>query len=133
MKVPWKSTPTQLGDSDTVVVQVSRLELEHLRDVPGFLLTALRMRRWVLQTEGAIGVSLIAHPLKRTFWTLSAWQDEDAIARFVACAPHRATMTRYRARMAESHFHTWHQTTPERLPPDWDDAQSQLLISREGQ
>jgi len=79
-----------------------------------------------------MGMSLIAHPLKRTFWTLSAWRDEDAIARFVACDVHSAAMTKYGARMSESHFHTWHQTVPELLPPDWGAAQNRLRISKEG-
>jgi len=29
----------------------------------------------VLRSDGALGMSLKAHPLRRTFWTLSAWSD----------------------------------------------------------
>jgi len=131
MKIPWKNTRTQVGRTDTVVVQVSRLELAHVRDVPGFLLAALQIRRWVLQADGAIGMSLIAQPLKRTFWTLSAWQDEDAIKRLMTSDRHRAAMTKYQDRMSDSHFHTWHETDPALLPPDWDAAQTRLLSSKE--
>lgn len=131
MKVPWKSTPTQVGDADTVVVQVSKLELAHLKDVPGFLVTALRIRRWVLRAEGAVGMSLIAHPLKRTFWTLSAWQNEAAIGSLMTSELHRTAMTKYQGRMSDSHFHTWHPTDPALLPPDWDAAQTRLLSTKE--
>jgi hypothetical protein len=86
--IRWKSTgrrPT-IDAEDTAsapaVVQVSRLELQHLRDVPGFIITAMRLRRDVLRADGALGVSLIAQPLRRTFWTLSAWTDSEAIEGF---------------------------------------------------
>jgi hypothetical protein len=83
--IPWTTTPQQrdrvTAGSDTgaadesAVVQVSRLELQRLRDVPGFMIAALGLRRDVLHAEGALGVELVAQPLRRTFWTLSAWTD----------------------------------------------------------
>jgi len=132
MKVPWKNVPIQPSGSDSVVVQVSRLELKRLRDVSGFLIGALRIRRSVLRADGAVGMSLIAHPLKRTFWTLSAWRDEDAIGSFLAGDDHRAVMTRYRARLSGSEFHSWPETATASLPPDWGAAQNRLRVFKEG-
>jgi hypothetical protein len=48
----------------------SRLELQRLRDVPRFLIAALRIRRQMLDSPGAVGLSLIARPLQHAFWTL---------------------------------------------------------------
>jgi heme-degrading monooxygenase HmoA len=110
--IPWKSTghrPAINAEdtaSATAVVQVSRLELRHLRDVPGFIIAAMRLRRGVLRSDGALGVSLIAQPLRRTFWTLSAWTDSAAIDGFTRSESHRAVMKQYGAKMLGSHFHT---------------------------
>lgn len=122
MTIPWTSTSIDSDRPDGAVVQVSRLELARVRDVPGFLLAALRIRRATLQASGAIGVSLRAAPFSRTFWTLSAWADQDSILGFVRSDAHRAVMQKYRDRMAGSHFHTWTELQSTDRRPTWDDA-----------
>jgi hypothetical protein len=102
--LPWTTTDER---ADEVVVLASRLRLERVRDVPGFLREALAIRRQVLGSPGAVGVSLLAQPLRRTFWTLSAWTDEEAIHRFVGELPHRATMAKYHDRLEAAEFTTW--------------------------
>lgn len=129
--IPWKWTTqhTARGAASSVtavqVVQVSQLELLRLRNVPGFLIAALRLRREVLRADGALGVSLIAHPLRRTFWTLSSWTDTDAIGGFVRSEAHRAVMVGYRGKMRDSHFHTW-SIVDATQRPDWRDATARL-------
>jgi hypothetical protein len=103
----------------------SRLELRQLRDVPPFLTAALRIRRQMLGSPGALGVSLIARPLHRTFWTLSAWQDQAALSAAVGREPHRQLMKRFRPRMAGSAFITW-AVQPAALPIGWADALRRL-------
>ncbi len=103
----------------------SRLELRRLRDVPSFLAAALRIRRQMLGSPGMLGVSLIASPARRTFWTLSAWQDQASLTAAVGRHPHREIMKRFRPRMAGSSFVTWTaQATA--LPIGWDDALRRL-------
>ena len=135
--IPWKSTTQRTGGSAAgsvtaaPVVQVSQLELLHLRSVPGFLIAALRLRREVLRSDGALGVSLIAHPLRRTFWTLSSWTDTDAVGGFIRSEAHRAVMVNYRGKMRGSHFHTWSiGDATER--PDWSDAKVRLAAITPG-
>lgn len=119
MTIPWKSTnPTR----PATLTQVSRLELARARDVPGFLIAALRIRRATLNAPGAVGLSLRAAPMSRTFWTLSSWSDRAAITAFVTSEAHTAVMTRYRDKMAGSHFHTWTETELTNSPPTWADA-----------
>lgn len=123
--LPWtapKPTPTA---ADPVTVMASRLELRWLRDVPRFLAAALRIRRQMLGSPGALGLSLIARPLRRTFWTLSAWQDQAALSATVGREPHRQIMRRFRPRIASSAFVTW--TAPATaMPIPWDDALRRL-------
>jgi hypothetical protein len=121
--LPWTTPkPPPLHDGPATVM-TSRLELRRLSDVPSFLVAALRIRRQMLRSPGALGVSLIARPLHRTFWTLSAWQDQAALSATVGRQPHREIMTRFRARMAGSSFVTW---TASALPIRWDEALRRL-------
>jgi hypothetical protein len=116
LPIPWtagkavrdgeRDRPDPVGD--TMLVQVSRLELVRRRDVARFLVAALRIRRLALRTPGCVGLALRAQPFRRTFWTLSAWDDQGAIGEFMRSDGHRAVMIEYRGRMAGSHFHTWH-------------------------
>jgi hypothetical protein len=120
LTIPWASSKNQ--PQTATLVQISRLELARKRDVAGFLIAALRIRRIALRTPGAGGLSLRAQPLRRTFWTLSSWHDEAAIGEFMRTAGHRAVMVKYRDRMAGSHFHTWSAADQSTNKPSWADA-----------
>jgi hypothetical protein len=120
LTIPWTSPKNQLQTA--TLIQISRLELARKRDVPGFLIAALRIRRLVLRTPGAGGLSLKAQPFRRTFWTLSTWHDEIAISKFMGSVSHRAVMVKYRDRMAGSHFHTWSIADESINKPSWADA-----------
>lgn len=54
--------------------------------------------------------------LPRTFFTLSAWRDRDALNAFVRSEPHISSMRRYRPAMANAPFVFW-GTTADSLPP----------------
>ena len=124
--LPWAAPkPLPPGDGP-VSVMASRLELGRLRDVPSFLAAALRIRRQMPGWPGALGVSLIAGPLHRTFWTLSsAWQDQAALRAATGREPHRQIMNRLRPRMAGSGFVTW-AAPATALPIAWDEALRRL-------
>jgi len=113
--LPWTSTAVTPDPDTDVVVLGSRLELRSRRDVPGFLGAALKLRRQVRAMPGAVGVSLIAQPTRKTFWTLSAWVDQTALDAFVAKPPHEAVMTHYRPDMAAATFATF-TIRPTELP-----------------
>ena len=85
----------------------SRLELRSFGDTARFLRAALQVRKQVLASRGAIGVSLIAQPAHKTYWTLSAWTDQDALESFVRTMPHLDVMRRFRDRLERATFTTW--------------------------
>ncbi len=123
--LPWTGPKSPAQIDGPVTVMASRLELRRLRDVPSFLAAALQIRRQMLGSPGALGLSLIARPLRGTFWTLSAWQDQAALRAATGREPHRQIMQRFRPRMAGSAFVTW--TAPATaLPIPWDDALRRL-------
>ncbi|MFW3169798.1 hypothetical protein [Geodermatophilus sp. CPCC 206100] len=94
--LPWTAAAPGSGAG---VVLVTRLELERLRDVPAFLRTSLAIRRQVAASPGARSLLLRAQPLARTFTTVSAWDDEAAVAAFARAEPHRGAMRAWRPRL----------------------------------
>ena len=123
--IPWTAPKPPPPADGTVVVMASRLELARLRDVPSFLVAALRIRRQMLRSPGALGLSLIARPSRRAFWTLSAWQDRAALEATVGREPHRQIMKHFRPRMAGSRFVTW-SAPATAVPITWDEAMRRL-------
>lgn len=74
---------------------------------------------------GVLGVSLVAHPLRREFWTLSAWRDREVLTTAVRQEPHRTVMARYRTTMADSTFDFWPVAASE-LPVSWTTARRRI-------
>lgn len=123
--LPWTAGPARAAaPGDDVVVMASRLEVSSYRVVPGFFLAALRVHRQVRRSDGAIGVSLIARPLRRTFFTLSTWTDRDAVSAMVGTEPHRSVMTAFHGHTSDARFVFWEARSGVR--PDWDDALARL-------
>jgi len=126
--LPW--TPAKVHDAvpagAEVVVMASRFEVVSWRDVAPFFLAALRIRRQMLRAPGALGVSLVAHPTRRTFYTLSAWRDRAALDSAVGGRPHVESMARFRPRMASSLFSFWTVAMPAGAHPEWPEARTRL-------
>lgn len=109
----------------SAVVVASRLVLRTRRDAPRFFSASLSIRRQVLYSSGALGVSLIGSPSRRIFWILSAWWDQSAINKFVLCEPHASISARYRENMQAVTFVSW--TVPATtLPVRWAEAMSRF-------
>ncbi|MCW7940648.1 hypothetical protein AAW14_00965 [Streptomyces hygroscopicus] len=122
--LPW-TTPHPPQPDTRVLIMASRLEVRSLRDVPRFFLKSLAAWRQVRTARGAVGASLIAEPLKRTFWTLSAWEDGQALHAYAKAEPHRTIMTGLRPTMRRSAFTFW-EVPAEELPISWSEAKLRL-------
>jgi hypothetical protein len=123
--LPWKATAAADAASDEVVVMASLLQLDSLRQAPSFLGAAMAVRRQTLGADGALGVALNTALPRRTFFTLSAWRDREALNGFVRSEPHVSIMRRYRPAMADARFVFWN-TTPDKLPPSWSEVRQRL-------
>ncbi|MFG2871747.1 DUF3291 domain-containing protein [Streptomyces sp. NPDC048338] len=122
--LPW-TVPNQARPGTRAQVMASRFEVRSLKDVPRFFLKSLAAWRQVRSAPGALGASLIAQPLKRTFYTLSAWEDRDALYAYARAEPHRSIMRGLRSTMRDSTFTFW-EVPVEQLPLDWDEARRRL-------
>jgi hypothetical protein len=124
--LPWTATPAADEVSkEEVVVMASLFQLDSVWRTPGFLRAAMAIRKQVLAADGALGVALNTALRRRTFFTLSAWRDRNALNTFVRCEPHLSTMRRYHPAMNDARFVFWN-TTADKLPPRWSEAQEQL-------
>jgi hypothetical protein len=122
--LPW-TTVTAPAESSEVVVMASRFRVRGFRHVLPFFLDALRVHAQMRKAEGAVGLSLVAHPLRKEFATLSAWRDRASLDAAVRAEPHLSVMARQRAAMADSTFRFWVAPAAE-LPLDWAEAQRRL-------
>jgi len=122
--IPWRTTVTPDPTSDYVVL-ASRLPLRSLTRVPGFMRLTVSVVRQLERTDGLVGYSLRAQPLAKTFWTLSAWRDREALSAFVGEMPHRAAMGHLRPHMGATRFISW-TVRGDGLPVSWDEAITRL-------
>jgi hypothetical protein len=136
--LPWTRTVVAPDPGIDAVVLGSRLELRKLRDVPAFLGAAMKLRKVVQAMPGALGVSLIAQPSRKTFWTLSAWADQTDIDAFVGTPSHVAVMQRFHDRLEGSSFTTWKVNVAQLPEPRsnakqlWSEAKQRLAQTTGG-
>ncbi|MFJ4779793.1 DUF3291 domain-containing protein [Streptomyces sp. NPDC088762] len=122
--IPW-STPTQAAPDAEVYVMASRFETATLAGAVTFFLKAPGIIGQIRKAPGAHGVALRARVFSRTFLTLSAWEDRDALYRFARSEPHRSSSRAASAYMKESGFTFWTVRASE-LPLTWAEAERRL-------
>lgn len=117
---PWRKflAPNPNGD---FVALLSYLPLEsYWRILPWAIYTAQVVKQ-LARADGLVGYSLLARPLSKRFWTLSAWESEAALRAFVQDQPHRRIMTALAPHMDKTKFVRWIVKGCD-LPLRWDDA-----------
>lgn len=122
--LPWVSGPHHASADHTVVVMASRFELSSLTPVPAFMVAAMRVRSQVRRADGAVGVSLVAQPLRRRFYTLSSWRDREALHAMTRAQPHLEVMSQFKASTRDAAFTFW--DAPASTRPTWPDAFDRL-------
>ncbi|MEU2443403.1 DUF3291 domain-containing protein [Streptomyces althioticus] len=122
--LPWV-TPNPARPDTQAFVMASRFEVRSLKDVPRFFRKSLAAWGQVRQAPGALGASLVARPLRRTFFTLSAWESREALYTYARTEPHKSVMTGLRDTMRTSTFTFW-EVPADALPIDWAEAERRL-------
>lgn len=124
MTLPWSTGPAATTPGPHAAM-ASSFRLQRYRDVVPFLRASMRLRRAAAAAPGSVGLGLAASPLRKTFWTLSTWESDDALRGFTASAEHRRVMARFRGASAESRFVFWSIVAPA-APPTWAEARERL-------
>jgi len=103
------------------LILLTELPLRRYRDIGAFLLYTWRIQGQLRRSPGVLGYALLAHVFQKEFWTLSVWEGEAALQRFVAEAPHSQVMRALQGKMGATRFVKWRMRGAE-LPPRWAEA-----------
>ncbi|GGX73581.1 DUF3291 domain-containing protein [Streptomyces fructofermentans] len=122
--LPW-TVPNKPPRDAEVHVFASRFETRTLWGALRFLVRTPGVWRQVSRAPGAYGATLRAAPLRRTFWTLSAWESPAALGAFARSGTHAPTSAGLAPQMRDVKFATWTVRAGE-LPLDWDEARRHL-------
>ncbi|MFI9807591.1 DUF3291 domain-containing protein [Streptomyces sp. NPDC052301] len=122
--LPW-TVPTTPPQGAEAHVFASRFETRTLWGGLRFLVRTPAVWRQVGRAPGAYGASLRAQPLRRTFWTLSAWESADALKAFAHSGSHRPISRGLASHMSGVTFAGW-ETTADQLPVSWEEAERRL-------
>jgi hypothetical protein len=106
-----------------LVISVTRLRVRALRFLPGFAVDAVRSRRQVSRASGFRGGALLADRAW-TFWTMTSWESEADMRRYMLAGPHRAAMPRLAEWCDEASVVHWEQTGA--TLPGWTEADRRM-------
>jgi hypothetical protein len=100
---------------------MSYLPLKKFRMIPRFIRYTREIQTQLKQAKGLVGYSLQAKLLRREFWTLSVWEDENALMEFVHSLPHSHVMVALSPHMGKTNFVRW-KISGSVVPPTWEEA-----------
>jgi hypothetical protein len=108
-------------------ISVTRLRLRSLRFLPGFAVYTSRSLQQVKRATGFHGGAVLADR-SWTFWTMTAWESEEDMRRYMISGSHKAAMPRLMHWCDEASVVHWSQ--PETALPSWNAADERMR--REG-
>jgi len=118
--MPWKSF-REAQQGKEYVVLLSVLPLKSYWMMPRFMQFTLGTMRQLKNSHGLIGYSLNAQMLRKRFFTLSVWEDQQALMDFVEEIPHSEIMQKLKPHMGKTKFVQWKVRAPE-IPIQWKSA-----------
>jgi hypothetical protein len=122
LRTRWTPGPAA-GVAGPVLVSVTDFRASRPLDLPSVYRAGLTLRRAWPDLTGAVGMWLWTEPLQGRCGSVSIWQDEQALHRFVAWPDHVTIMRRFRGR-GRLRSTTWTATQPD--PDIWSHARSYL-------
>jgi hypothetical protein len=107
-----------------VLISLTRLRVRAWRFLPGFLLGTLRARQQAVRAAGFRGGRLLVDR-SRTYWTITAWQDEASMRAYRGSGAHGKVMPRLLEWCDEASVLHWSAETAEL--PDWPAAYERMV------
>jgi quinol monooxygenase YgiN len=117
---PWTTIGSPKTDGNYVAL-LSYLPLKSYWRVAPFLIYTMQVVQQLATAPGLVGYSLLARPLSKKFWTLSAWENDAALEAFVRHPPHVRIMVALAPHLDRTDFLRW-PIKGSQLPPNWDHA-----------
>ena len=104
-------------------VSITRLRIRSPRFMPRFVLHTWRTLRQIRQAPGYIDGSLLADR-KRTFWTMTLWQDQAAMRAYMTSGAHLKAMPMLLGWCDEASVVHW--TQDDAVAPNWGEADRRM-------
>jgi hypothetical protein len=124
--MPWRTfgSPDPNGDFGALL---SYLPPKSYWGVLQWAIYTTRVVKQLATADDLVGYSLLARPLSKRFWTLSAWKNEAALLAFVNRSPHLRVMAALGPHMDKTGFVRWTVKGAD-LPLRWDDTLRRLPL-----
>jgi hypothetical protein len=106
-------------------VSVTRLRVRSWLYLPAFFLDALRSARQAKAAEGNLSVKFL-RDARNTFWTLTGWDSEASMRKFMLAKPHGPAMRKLKVWCDEASVARW--TQPDTALPSWTEAHRRMQI-----
>lgn len=106
MKSPWK-TIEALDPGLEYLVLASSIPPRSIASTGRLFRGSRAVRKQLMATDGVMGFSMLAEPIRKHYVTLSVWRDEAALTGFARSRPHDHLMTSLVAEMGETKFVRW--------------------------
>jgi hypothetical protein len=97
VRTTWKRGPAA-ELAGPFLVSYTEFTPHTMRDIPEIYFAAERLRNACTELEGAVGVTTYWQLFRRRGGSLSVWEDEAALRRFVSLPFHLEIMRQYRSR-----------------------------------
>ena len=120
MRSPWKSLKPLEARHEYVVLASSIPPLRRSSTMRLFR-GASAVRQQLEGTDGLVGFSLLARPLRKQYATLSIWVDDAALTAFAGGQPHQRLADDLSPEMGPTRFVRWTMTGSEGRPT-WAEA-----------
>jgi hypothetical protein len=117
---PWRSIHSAGADRECIAL-LSYLPLKSYARLPAFFWYTLQTMKQLASAKGIFGYTLLAHPLEKKAWTLSAWESTEALEAFIEDSPHVRIMGLLAPHLGNTAFLRWTVKGSE-LPLRWPDA-----------
>jgi hypothetical protein len=124
VKSPWKSLGALDPDREYLVL-ASSIPPKSMSSTWSMFTGSRIVRKQLLSTDGLIGFSMLAQPLRKHYATLSVWRDDAALDAFAGTHPHGRLMAELAPAMDEPKFVRWTISGRDGLP-SWTDALDRL-------
>lgn len=97
VRTTWKRGPAA-ESAGPFLVSYTEFTPRTMRDLPAIYFAAERLRSACTELEGAVGVTTYWQLFRRRGGSVSVWEDETALRRFVSLPFHIEIMRKYRHR-----------------------------------
>lgn len=124
-QLPWTRGVYKPEDGAELHVLTSELPLKRYADIPRFLRWTLKIRTQLKDAPGCAGYSLDALLTVKTFRTLSAWSDKEAMEAFVRAGSHAEMLADMAGRVGNPRF-VESKESGKNLPLSWAEARARL-------